>query len=73
MFPCLQIPQALIDQLRPGGRLVIPVGGEDDAQSLILLDKDETGVVHTRREMGVIYVPLTSRLHQLERAYDAGN
>ena len=53
------IPPALIEQLAPGGRLVIPVGGAHDAQELLLLSKDAEGRVHERRVLPVVFVPLT--------------
>ncbi len=40
-----KIPPALIDQLRPGGRLVIPIGPVDGPQELIQVDKDTDGAV----------------------------
>jgi protein-L-isoaspartate(D-aspartate) O-methyltransferase len=55
------IPQALADQLAPGGRLVIPIGGDPLAQDLILLEKDEQGGQHQRRLFPVAFVPLTGR------------
>ena len=53
------IPRALIDQLAPGGRLVIPIGGDPLAQDLFLLEKDQQGSVHRRRLFAVAFVPLT--------------
>lgn len=47
-----QIPQALIDQLEPGGRMVIPAGPPED-QQLMLLVKDADGRVSTRRIFAV--------------------
>ena len=41
------VPPALVDQLRPGGRMVLPLGGEE-AQALTVLDKDATGQVKRR-------------------------
>jgi protein-L-isoaspartate(D-aspartate) O-methyltransferase len=54
------IPQALIDQLAPGGRLVIPIGGDPFAQDLFLVEKDRKGAVHERRLFAVAFVPLTA-------------
>jgi protein-L-isoaspartate(D-aspartate) O-methyltransferase len=51
-----QIPQALIDQLKPGGRLVAPEGRE--WQELIVVDKDAQGRVKRRRAYGVMFVPM---------------
>jgi protein-L-isoaspartate(D-aspartate) O-methyltransferase len=41
-------PPALLEQLKPGGRLVLPVGSED-AQLLTVIDKDAAGQVKTRK------------------------
>jgi protein-L-isoaspartate(D-aspartate) O-methyltransferase len=54
-----EIPQPLIDQLAPGGRLVLPVGQRHYAQDLILLQKDQEGLVHTSNLLPVSFVPLT--------------
>ncbi len=53
------IPPALVDQLKPGGRLVIPVGLPYLHQELVLLEKDEQGVVTTTKVLDVAFVPLT--------------
>jgi protein-L-isoaspartate(D-aspartate) O-methyltransferase len=51
------VPEALVEQLAPGGLLVIPVGARGGVQSLLLIEKTATGVV--RRElMPVSFVPL---------------
>jgi len=54
-----EIPQPLIDQLKPGGRLVIPVGGRFDVQDLLVIEKKEDGSTTTRRTIPVRFVPLT--------------
>ncbi|KAJ0106090.1 hypothetical protein Patl1_18189 [Pistacia atlantica] len=59
-----EIPQALIDQLKPGGRLVIPVG--NIFQDLKVIDKNSDGSISVRSETSVRYVPLTSRDAQLQ-------
>ena len=52
------IPQALIEQLKSGGRLVIPVGLPYMPQELMLVEKDDQGGIHTRNILGVAFVPL---------------
>lgn len=52
------IPPALIDQLAPNGRLVLPVGG-DSGQHLFLVTKDDAGITKERRFFPVGFVPLT--------------
>jgi protein-L-isoaspartate(D-aspartate) O-methyltransferase len=53
-----EIPPALIDQLKPGGRLVIPVGWQYMPQELMLIEKDTHGAIHSRGILGVAFVPL---------------
>jgi len=48
------IPPPLINQLKPGGRMVIPVG-LPDAQRLVVVDKDLNGRVRTREIMQVLF------------------
>ncbi len=57
------LPQALIDQLRPGGRLVIPVGRPYLSQELLLIEKDPRGELHTSDMLGVAFVPMTGGVH----------
>ncbi len=52
------IPPPLIRQLKPGGRMVIPVGPSMFIQDLILAQKDKGGRVTTRSLMAVRFVPL---------------
>jgi len=52
------VPQALIDQLKPGGRLVMPLGGRWSIQSLVKLTKRGDGRID-REELGAVrFVPL---------------
>ena len=53
-----EVPQALIDQLRPGGRMVIPVGRQADTQVLQVLEKDSEGKISRRNTIPVRFVPL---------------
>ena len=53
------IPRSLIDQLRPGARLVLPVGLPYSYQELIVVEKKANGEIETRKVLGVSFVPLT--------------
>lgn len=53
------VPPPLIRQLRPGGRMCIPVGGQYAVQYLTLVEKAEDGSVTMRKELPVRFVPLT--------------
>jgi protein-L-isoaspartate(D-aspartate) O-methyltransferase len=53
-----RVPQALVEQLKPGGRMVIPVGGTGDVQHLKLLTKRADGGVDEKRVLPVRFVPL---------------
>ena len=53
------IPQPLIDQLKPGGRMVIPTGRSRDVQYLVMVEKQRDGTSTTRRTLPVRFVPLT--------------
>jgi len=59
------LPQELVDQLAPGGRMVIPVGEEGGDQSLDQVEKGMDGKVTKTRLFGVRYVPLTDKEKQL--------
>lgn len=53
-----KIPEPLIDQLKIGGKLVIPIGGVYFFQTLILLTKDLEGKIKKEKRGGVSFVPL---------------
>lgn len=55
------IPPPLIKQLKPGGRMVIPVGAQFMTQYLVLVTKDADGKVTTRQTLPVSFVPLTGK------------
>jgi protein-L-isoaspartate(D-aspartate) O-methyltransferase len=55
------IPPPLVKQLKPGGRMVIPVGGRFQVQQLTLIDKDPNGKTRTRQILPVRFVPLTGK------------
>ncbi|MCC2665740.1 MAG: protein-L-isoaspartate O-methyltransferase [Geminicoccaceae bacterium] len=53
------IPPALVEQLEPGGRLVIPLGRDPLSQELVLVEKDQAGSIEQRALFPVAFVPLT--------------
>ncbi len=55
------IPPPLIAQLKPGGRMIIPVGARFMTQQLVLIEKSAAGKVTTRSVLPVVFVPLTRR------------
>lgn len=58
------IPEPLVAQLKPGGRLVMPVGRSVGGQELILLEKDRRGRLRRQRIIPVAFVPLTGRAQE---------
>lgn len=52
------IPQALIEQLAPGGRLVLPVGERYYGQDLKVVHKDQQGEIHVKTVLPVAFVPM---------------
>ena len=56
-----ELPAALWEQLRPGGRVVIPVGRADRVQRLVVVSKTPDGRRRTQRITEVRFVPMTGR------------
>ncbi|MFT5030522.1 MAG: protein-L-isoaspartate(D-aspartate) O-methyltransferase, partial [Candidatus Binatia bacterium] len=56
----VEIPPALVEQLNPGGRLVIPIGLPAQTQFLHVITCDEDGSVKDQRDIGVRFVPLVA-------------
>jgi protein-L-isoaspartate(D-aspartate) O-methyltransferase len=54
-----QIPPPLLKQLKPGGRLVIPVGEHWGSQELMIVEVDSSGAVSKQSVLPVRFVPLT--------------
>jgi len=53
-----KVPQALVEQLKPGGRMVIPVGASQEAQQLLVIVKRADGTVERKSVLAVRFVPL---------------
>jgi protein-L-isoaspartate(D-aspartate) O-methyltransferase len=62
-----EVPQALLDQLKPGGRLVIPVGPQAETQMLQVLEKDSKGKISRRNTIPVRFVPLVKGQERQKR------
>ena len=53
-----RVPEPLLQQLKPGGRLAVPVGTPFGVQELQLIEKDASGTLRTTRVASVRFVPL---------------
>ncbi|MBX7259476.1 MAG: protein-L-isoaspartate O-methyltransferase [Candidatus Hydrogenedentes bacterium] len=59
----LHVPPPLLEQLKPGGRLIIPVGpAMRGKQVLYVYTKDAEGKVRSRRDMGIYFIPMTGAM-----------
>jgi protein-L-isoaspartate(D-aspartate) O-methyltransferase len=56
------VPPPLIEQLKPDGRMILPLGSPYGYQSLVLVTKDDKGKVRSKRLMGVAFVPMVGRV-----------
>jgi protein-L-isoaspartate(D-aspartate) O-methyltransferase len=54
-----EVPPALVEQLKPAGKLVIPLGSQGSNQELFVISKSADGKPQTRRVLAVRFVPLT--------------
>ena len=55
------VPEPLVEQLSPGGRLVLPIGQHRDHQVLTLVVRDKTGKVTRSKLADVVFVPLLGK------------
>ena len=59
-----KIPRPLIDQLKVGGRMVLPLGKTGSAQDLMVLTKQDDGKLKKSSIAGVVFVPMTGEIRQ---------
>jgi len=58
------VPPPLVEQLKPGGRIVIPLGSPFASQMLVVITKNAAGKLSTRQVEPVVFVPLTRKTKQ---------
>jgi len=68
---CPKIPNPLIQQLKPGGKIIAPVGRPEFTQNLVLLEKMQDGTLKTSFVEEVLYVPLRGKYGWSEKARDS--
>lgn len=61
-----EIPKPLIEQLKPGGRIVIPVGKAGKTQLLVLVEKSSDGKIKEQVQFPVVFVPMTGKAQKKE-------
>jgi len=59
-----RVPEPLIEQLKPTGRMILPVGGPRDFQYLVLITKDEKGNLVEKKVLPVRFVPMTGQVQK---------
>ncbi|HJS85729.1 MAG TPA: protein-L-isoaspartate O-methyltransferase [Acetobacteraceae bacterium] len=63
-------PPDLFKQMKPGGRLIIPIGQPfKRGQVLYIYTKDAEGKIHSRRDMGVFFIPMTGEMMKKAEAH----
>jgi protein-L-isoaspartate(D-aspartate) O-methyltransferase len=66
-------PPPLFKQLKPGGRMIIPIGQPfKQGQVLYVYTKDAAGKIHSRRDMGVFFIPMTGTMMKIPAAQAEG-
>jgi len=62
-----RIPETLIEQLKPGGRMILPYGSTSGFQYLVLVTKDKEGNISRKNVMPVRFVPMTGEVQKSEK------
>ncbi len=65
-------PPDLFKQLKPGGRMIIPIGQPfKRGQVLYVYNKDAEGKIHSKRDMGVFFIPMTGAMMKVPAPHGA--
>jgi protein-L-isoaspartate(D-aspartate) O-methyltransferase len=65
------VPPALLKQLKPHGRMVIPIGQPFRGQQVLYVyTKDSQGKVHCRKDVGVFFIPMTGKMQKESKPGD---
>ena len=59
-----KLPPPLLEQLKPGGRMILPYETEAGFQYLVLVTKDEKGRIHKENVLPVRFVPMTGKVKE---------
>ncbi len=66
-------PPDLFKQMKPGGRMVIPIGQPfKRGQVLYVYTKDAAGKIHSKRDMGVFFIPMTGEMMKVPAPHATG-
>jgi protein-L-isoaspartate(D-aspartate) O-methyltransferase len=66
------VPPALLKQLKPHGRMIIPIGQPFRGQQVLYVyTKDSQGKVHCRKDVGVFFIPMTGKMQKESKAEDS--
>ena len=62
-----RVPEPLIEQLKPGGRMILPVGSAGGLQELVIITKDQKGNLKKETVLPVRFVPMTGEVQKSEK------
>jgi len=62
-----RIPEPLIEQLKPGGRMILPYGSPYGFQHLVVITKDKEGKLQSKNVMPVRFVPMTGEVQKPQK------
>jgi len=65
-----RIPEPLLEQLKPGGRMILPYGSPGGLQYLVVITKDKDGKISKKNVMPVRFVPMTGEVMKPEEQSD---